>query len=126
MIRLGNFGPGNRVYGLPPSCNRAATELPILLQNALLLSVRETRDALRMMHNRTTNFPEFSRTNFPRQHCAGIGELGFPSAWHLPRLDRLRLFDCDRAVRPDGQLHCISVACRYFRWLFPLQERSRR
>ena len=35
---------------------RAATELPILLQNALLLSVRETRDALRMVHNRTTNF----------------------------------------------------------------------
>src|SRR5713226_1149893 len=35
---------------------RAATELPILLQNALILSVRETRDALRMVHNRTTNF----------------------------------------------------------------------
>ena len=52
MIRLGNFGPGNRVYSLPPSCNR----LPILLQNALILSVRETRDALRMVHNRTANF----------------------------------------------------------------------
>ena len=35
---------------------RAATELPILLQNALLLSVQEARDALRMVHNRTTNF----------------------------------------------------------------------
>ena len=35
---------------------RAATALPILLQNALLLSIRETRDALRMVHNRTTNF----------------------------------------------------------------------
>src|SRR6266851_7131850 len=52
MIRPGNFGPGNRVYSLPPSCNR----LPIWLQNALILSVRETRDALRMVHHRTTNF----------------------------------------------------------------------
>ena len=68
-----------------------------------------------MVHKRDHEFPEFGRAIFPRQHCAGIGELGFPSAWHLPRLDRLRLFDCDRAVRPDGQRHCISVACRYFR-----------
>src|SRR5260370_24020726 len=52
MIRPGNFGPGNRVCSLPPSCNR----LPIWLQNALILSVRETRDALRMVHHRTTNF----------------------------------------------------------------------
>jgi hypothetical protein len=40
------------VYGFPPSCNR----LPIVLQNALILSVRESRDALRMVHHRTTNF----------------------------------------------------------------------
>src|ERR1700704_189398 len=42
-----------------------------------------------------------------------MGELGFLLAWRRPRLGRLRLFDCDRAVLPCGQLRCISVACRY-------------
>ena len=34
----------------------AAIELPIFLQNGLILLVGETRDALRMEHNQTTNF----------------------------------------------------------------------
>ena len=47
-----NFGPGNRA----DSPAEAAIELGIFLQNALILVVRETRDALRMMRNQTANF----------------------------------------------------------------------
>jgi hypothetical protein len=30
-----------------------------------------------MVHKRDHEFPEFGRAIFPRQHCAGIGDLGF-------------------------------------------------
>ena len=57
-----------------------------------------------MVHKRDHEFPEFGRAIFPRQHCAGIGDLGFVSARYRPRLDRLRLFDCDRGALAGGQL----------------------
>ena len=72
-IRLGNFGPGNRVYSLPPSCNR----LPILLQNALILSVRETRNALRMVHNRTANFRSSAEQFFLGSIALASANLAF-------------------------------------------------
>ena len=52
MIRLGNFGPGNRVYSLPPSCNRIA-DFSAKCSN---LDCRRDPGHLRVVHNQTTNF----------------------------------------------------------------------
>jgi hypothetical protein len=65
-----------------------------------------------MVHDRITNFRKLAAQFV----LGGIApaSVTLASAWHRPRLDRLRLFDCVRAVRPDGRLYCISTAGRYF------------
>ena len=45
-------GPKNRVH----RARRGWNELPIFLQNALILTAGETGGALRVMRNQTTNF----------------------------------------------------------------------
>jgi hypothetical protein len=100
--------PGSHVRKSREGCNRIA-DFPAKCSN--LVHPRNL-DAQRMVHNRTTNFRKLA-AQFVLGGIASAS-VTLASAWHRPRPDRLRLFDCVRAVRPDGRLHCISAACRYF------------
>jgi hypothetical protein len=102
------FGPGNRVRKPREGCNRIA-DCPAKCSN--LVRPRDL-DALQMVHNQTTNFRKLA-AQFVLGRIAPAS-VTLASAWHRPHLDRLRLFDCVRAVRPDWQLYCISTSCRYF------------
>jgi hypothetical protein len=65
-------------------------------------------DALRMVHNRTTNLRKLAAQFILGRIAPAFVTL--VSAWHSPCLDRLRLFDRAHAVHAGGRLHCISAA----------------